>query len=169
MLGIFLLKWVIMFFKNKHVITSLIVAPILAIVSYFAVDYYVSEVPHQAKEGQLYKMLVKPNCRWESGFCDLVNGDLKVNITSDNQVYGENQLFVDSTANLKGIKFAVVSKKGDSSDPQSMISLNTNGTSWGSPQLSIDKSDYLQFVISVSDSIFYAETSAVFIYKDVDF
>jgi hypothetical protein len=58
-----------MFFKNKHVITSMIVAPILAIISYFTVDYYVAEVPHKAKQGQSYKMLVKPNCRWASGAC----------------------------------------------------------------------------------------------------
>jgi hypothetical protein len=44
----------------------MIVAPILAIISYFTVDYYVAEVPHKAKQGQSYKMLVKPNCRWAS-------------------------------------------------------------------------------------------------------
>jgi len=158
-----------MFFKNRHVITSLIVAPILAIISYFAVDHYVSEVPHQAKDGQLYKMLAKPNCRWESGYCDLINGDLKIVITTDNKVYGRNQLFVKSTSDLKSVKFAVVSRKGDDSQPKSMSLSNANGLSWLSSQLNINKSDYLQFVISVNESVFYAEIPAVFVYKEIIF
>jgi hypothetical protein len=33
-------------------------------------------------------MLVKPNCRWASGVCDLINGALKIHITADTQAYG---------------------------------------------------------------------------------
>jgi hypothetical protein len=47
-----------------------------------------AEVPHKAKQGQSYKMLVKPNCRWASGACDLINGALKIHITADTQAYG---------------------------------------------------------------------------------
>lgn len=155
-----------MFFKNKHVITSMIVAPILAIISYFAVDYYVAEVPHKAKQGQSYKMLVKPNCRWESGACDLINGELKIHITSDSQVYGLNILFVDASSDLKGIKFALVKAKDKTSKPQSMTASNGSKISWQSPQINVIKSDYLQFVISANESIFYAEVPTVFIYKE---
>ncbi len=157
-----------MFFKNKHVITSLIVAPILALISYFAVDYYVAETPHQAKEGQLYKMLAKPNCRWESGYCDLINGDLEISITSNNKSYGQNTLFAKSTVSLRGIKFAVVDQKGDISKPKSMNKTMTinNELKWSSSKIKIDKSDYLQFVILAKDSVFYAEVPAIFIYKE---
>jgi hypothetical protein len=155
-----------MFFKNKHVITSLIVAPILAIISYFAVDHFVSEVPHQAKDGQLYKMLAKPNCRWESGYCDLINGDLEITITSDNKAYGQNTLFVKSTVNLKGVKYAVVDQKGGLSAPKLMRAIGSKDIEWSSLPLNIKKSDYLQFVISVNDSVFYAEVPSVFIYKE---
>ncbi|CAC9955584.1 hypothetical protein [uncultured Gammaproteobacteria bacterium] len=154
-----------MFFKNKHIITSLIVAPILALISYFAVDYYVAEVPHKAKQGQAYKMLVKSNCRWESGMCDLINGDLKINITSDTQTYGLNRLFINASNGLKGIKFAVVEKKNKTSEPHSMMVLDALYTSWQSPQMDIAESDYLQFVISVNESVFYVEIPAIFIYK----
>ena len=158
-----------MFFKNKHVITSLIVAPILAIISYFAVDHYVAEVPHKAKEDQSYKMLVKPNCRWESGSCDLINGDLELHITSSNQVYGSNQLFINSSVALKGIKFALVSEKNKHAEPQSMILSNADHLSWHLPQINIVKSDYLQLAIVANESVFYAEVPATFIYKDLDY
>ncbi|NYT28674.1 MAG: hypothetical protein H0A76_12975 [Candidatus Thiodubiliella endoseptemdiera] len=155
-----------MFFKNKHVITSMIVAPILAIISYFAVDYYVAEVPHKAKQGQSYKMLAKPNCRWASGVCDLINGDLKIHITSDSQKYGSNVLFVDASNNLKGIKFALVEEQGKTSKPQSMTPANGSKKSWQSSRINIRQSDYLQLVISANRSVFYTEVPTVFIYKE---
>jgi hypothetical protein len=69
-------------------------------------------------------MLVKSNCRWESGMCDLINGDLKINITSDTQTYGLNRLFINASNGLKGIKFAVVEKKNKTSEPHSMMVLD---------------------------------------------
>lgn len=159
-----------MFFKNKHVITSMIVAPILAIVSYFAVDHYVAEVPHKAKDGQLYKMLAKPNCRWESGHCELVNGELELLITSDSQQYGNNHFRLKSETLLQGVKFAIVSEKGRHSEPESMRLINeASNQIWLSSLINVKRSDYLQFVISVGGSVFYAEVPAIFTYKDKDY
>jgi hypothetical protein len=158
-----------MFFKNKHVITSMIVAPILAIISYFAVDYYVAEVPHKAKDGQLYKMLVKPNCRWESGHCDLVNGDFEVLVTSDSQKYGFNHFNLASETPLREVKFALVGAKGDHSLPDTMSLMKASGQLWQSSLVNVKASDYLQFVISVGASVFYAEVPATFTFKDTDF
>ena len=155
-----------MFFKNKHVITSLIVAPILAIISYFAVDYYVAEVPHKAKEGQLYNMLAKPNCRWESGQCHLIHRDLELTFTADTQAYGRNHFFLESTAPLKGIVFAVAEQKGGQSTPTAMASIGTDKTMWKSIEIDVKQSDYLQFAISINGSIFQAEVPAVFTYKE---
>jgi hypothetical protein len=125
-----------------------------------------SSVPHKAKQGQSYKMLVKSNCRWASGACDLINGALKIHITADTQAYGLNVLFVDASSDLKGIKFALVKAKDKISKPQSMTASNGSKTSWQSPQIKVIKSDYLQFVISANESLFYAEVPTVFIYKD---
>ncbi|RUA04529.1 MAG: hypothetical protein DSY43_06125 [Gammaproteobacteria bacterium] len=155
-----------MFFKNKHVITSMIVAPILALISYFAVDYYVAEVPHKAKQGQSYKMLAKSNCRWASGACDLINGDLEIHITSDSQKYGLNVLFVDASNNLNGIEFALVERQGKVSRPESMTPSNDDKISWQSSRINIMASDYLQLVISANESVFYTEVPTVFIYKE---
>ncbi|MCH9712416.1 MAG: hypothetical protein K0U20_07345 [Proteobacteria bacterium] len=158
-----------MFFKNKHVITSMIVAPILAIISYFAVDYYVAEVPHKAKDGQLYKMLVKSNCRWESGHCDLVNGDLELLVTSDTQEYGKNHFLLKSNTPLKEVRFSLVHEKGAHSQPESMSLVEPGNRLWQSSLVDARRSDYLQFVVSVSGSIFYAEVPAIFTYQDKDY
>jgi hypothetical protein len=158
-----------MFFKNKHVIASMIVAPILAIISYFAVDYYVAEVPHKAKDGQLYKMLAKSNCRWESGHCDLVNGDLELLVTSDTQQYGNNHFRLKSETPLQEVKFALVSEQGAHSQPELMRLVEAGNKLWQSSLVDVRRSDYLQFVISVSGSVFYAEVPAIFTYQDKDY
>jgi hypothetical protein len=46
-----------------------------------------------------------------------------------------------------------------------MMVLDALYTSWQSPQMDIAESDYLQFVISVNESVFYVEIPAIFIYK----
>jgi hypothetical protein len=47
-----------------------------------------------------------------------------------------------------------------------MTTSNGSKTSWQSPQIKVIKSDYLQFVISANESLFYAEVPTVFIYKE---
>lgn len=152
-----------MFFTNKHVISAMIVAPILAIISYFAVDYYVSEVPHKAQQGELYKMLVKPNCRWESGQCDLVNGDFKVLITLERQIDGKIQFFIASQMALEEVNFALVKQRGGDSLPTSATWVEGNRMLWKTMAVEVNKSDYLQFVISVNGATFYTEVPAIFI------
>ena len=39
---------------NKHVVIALIVAPILAVIAYFATDAAVGEKPHKAQAGKSY-------------------------------------------------------------------------------------------------------------------
>jgi hypothetical protein len=51
-------------------------------------------------------------------------------------------------------------------EPQSMTASNGSKTSWQSSQIKVIKSDYLQFVISANESLFYAEVPTVFIYKE---
>ena len=67
-------------FTNKHVVVAMLVAPILAILAWFAVDALVSERPHVAHEGGAYRLAAKPSCRYASGMCELENADLKISI-----------------------------------------------------------------------------------------
>lgn len=69
-------------FRNKHVVIALLVAPLLALIAYFAVDSIVAEKPQKAVAGSSYPLAAKSNCRYASGRCSLVNGDLRVEIHS---------------------------------------------------------------------------------------
>lgn len=69
-----------MIFTNKHVVIAMIVAPILAILAYYAVGFFVEEKPQQAQPGQAYKLVAKPSCRYESGVCELRNDDVQISI-----------------------------------------------------------------------------------------
>ncbi|MBW5289076.1 MAG: hypothetical protein Rpha_0489 [Candidatus Ruthia sp. Apha_13_S6] len=155
-----------MFIKNKHVITAMIIAPISVIISYFAVDYYVSEVPHKAQQGELYKMLVKPNCRWESGQCDLVNGDFKISITPKRQALMARLNFLLPLKALEGINFALVNQRGDDSLSIPANWVEENRMLWKTRAVEVNKFDYLQLVISVNGATFYTEVPAVIIDKD---
>ena len=68
-------------FKNKHVIVAMVVAPILAVFAWFATGMLVDEQGHTMKDGSLYTLNVKSNCRWESGKCSLKNEDIQIDIT----------------------------------------------------------------------------------------
>ncbi len=58
-------------FRNKHLILAFLIAPVLAIIAWFSVDYFVAEKPHSAKPGASYELIAKPNCRRFSRRCDL--------------------------------------------------------------------------------------------------
>jgi len=70
-------------FTNKHVIVAMLVAPILAIIAWFAVDRVVGEEPQPAVEGQSYPLVAKPGCRYAGGECELVNGDFRLAVSVD--------------------------------------------------------------------------------------
>ena len=67
-------------FTNKHVVVAMLVAPVLAIMAWFAIDHFIGERPHAAKEGAAYTLVAKSNCRYDSGECDLENADFKLTI-----------------------------------------------------------------------------------------
>ncbi|MGB5511813.1 MAG: hypothetical protein WBM87_08910 [Woeseiaceae bacterium] len=67
-------------FKNKHVIVAMLVAPVLSILAWLAVDYFVGERPHAAKPGNAYLLVAKSNCRSDSGQCDLANRDFEITL-----------------------------------------------------------------------------------------
>ena len=66
--------------KNKHVIIALLVAPVLAIIAWFAVDRMVAEEPQAAQAGGAYELVAKPNCRYASGECELVNNEFRLEL-----------------------------------------------------------------------------------------
>src|SRR5210317_2361133 len=95
-------------FKNKHVIVAMLVAPILSIMAWFAVDYFVGERPHAAKEGAAYTLIAKSNCRYDSGQCDLENSDFKLSIRPTSVTPASLQLEMTSAFPLQSAMLGLV-------------------------------------------------------------
>ncbi len=166
-----------MFFTNKHVVVAMLVAPVLAIMSYFAVDGMVAEQPNQAQAGQSYTLVEKPNCRYSSGVCGLKNGNfeiqLKVYPASDNKTVLE----LTSVHSLQRVLFGIGSVNVDSvnesstnegsieaeeiiQEPVPMTANDNHGKQWQVSLPKLKEGDRLRFAI-VADGAYYIGESAV--------
>ena len=94
--------------KDKHVVIALIVAPILAIIAWFGVDYIVAEKAQPAEPGSMYPLVARSNCRYDSGSCDLVNNDFKVRIRPVDLKDDRTILAVESEFVLQQASLALV-------------------------------------------------------------
>ena len=112
-------------FTNKHVIIAMIVAPILA---WFAVGEFTGEQPKLAQPGQSYPLVEKSNCRYQSGACDLENGDFKLRLILQEDPTGPEFLLTASHP-LEGVVLAV-----DATDaqpqPSPMRASDGTGLEW---------------------------------------
>ncbi len=157
------------FFKNKHLILAMFVAPVLAIIAYFAVDYIVAEKPHQMKQGQTYKLAANPNCRYPSGQCTLRNGDIEVIVRIERVTDTAAKLILQSNT---PVAHALASFAAGAAEPQprTLYRSAAAADTWNAEfkQAEIENST-LRLALEISDSIFYAETPAVFIDYETTF
>ena len=156
--------------KNKHIITALIVAPILSIMAYFATDYVVSERPHQAQSGQSYQLVQLPNCRYESGKCGLKNGNFKVVISGDADKDGGLSLRLASEFALDEAFVSVVKDAEQESKPVPMKAVGDDQKSW---QLNLfvpnAAEQFLHLAVTADGAVYYAESSMVFLNYETSF
>lgn len=157
-----------MFFKNKHVITSLIVAPILALISYYMVDFAVKEKPHVAVEGSSYPLRAKSNCRYTSGQCDLINESFKAKLIVE-QDSQNHILKLTSSHPLEGVKvgFSTGStqpeSKAEQVQPSSMDANNNEFRDWTIKLPSKPTPETKLFIaMSANGAQYYAETTMEF-------
>ncbi|MBN7796587.1 hypothetical protein [Parahaliea mediterranea] len=150
---------------NKHVILALLVAPVLSLLAWFAVGNLVGEQPHAAVAGGVYPLLEKSNCRYPSGRCQMVNGDVSLTLrllSPDSSP----RLALNSSVELQGVLVAVVppgAAAGDAPPPRAMASSDASGTHW---QLSLPavppEGARLRLVAATSDNRFTAEVATRF-------
>lgn len=157
-------------FKNKHVVIAMLVAPILALISYFAVDALVSEKPHAAKPGDRYALVEKPNCRYSSGQCGLKNGDFELTLTTEWREADRMLLMLKSVVPLEGALVALVEPGDAASDeerPLEMVSEDNDGLRWSLELPKPDpESDRLRVVVSSNKTLYYGDTAMKFtLYK----
>ena len=149
-------------FRNKHVVVAMLVAPVLAILAWFAVDYFVSERPHVAKPGATYSLIAKSNCRYDSGQCDLENGDFKLTLRPTE--IGESMITLDLESRF-ALQQATVGlvNEGIEADPSGMVSSGAGATRW-STLLARPTSDesILRLAVVSQGATYYAEVPIVF-------
>lgn len=134
-------------------------APILALISYFVVDYAVKEVPHKLQNNSYYKLLVKSNCRWNSGHCTLTNGDVELNL-SIKKTNNNTVLLLNSETQLSQVNVAVVKHIENQVQPDLMQNSGNNSYYYIMPVFS--PSMYLQLSINIEESIFYTVIPLIF-------
>ena len=150
-------------FRNKHLIIAMLVAPVLAIMAWFAVDYFVAERPHAAREGAAYTLVAKSNCRYDSGQCDLENGDFKLSIRPTSSTAGSLLLEMTSNFPLQSATVGLVND-GLPAAPVSMEATAENALLWvGRIDLPAGSNSELRIAVTAQGAAWYAEVPTDFL------
>lgn len=153
------------FLKNKHVVIALLIAPILALISYFSVDAAVSEKPHAAVPGEHYELLEKSNCRYNSGKCDLKNGDMSIVIKPDWVTNQRLRLTIESAQALDKVVSARVNELGEEVSASVMESQDDSGFIWSTEMISPDADlERFRLAVSVNETWYYGDAALKFIH-----
>jgi len=146
-------------FTDKHVLAALIIAPILAVLSWLGIGQWLGEQPQLAKPDVSYPLVARSNCRYHSGRCDLENHDFALSLT----VVDEHTLSIVSKHPLRGI-FVSVSKAGAEASPSPMKALSEDHKHW---QLELPRrfqsDDAIRLVAATQRTSYYGETATQFL------
>ncbi len=149
--------------KNKHVVIAMIVAPILAILAWFAVGQIVGEKAHVAEPGAAYPLVARSNCRWESGECELHNNDLEMTILPLELGAQYTKLSLDSEFPLAQATFAllsngseVVANAENDSSPDAPAQMVVTIPAFADPEAT------LRVAVTVRESLYFAEVPVIF-------
>jgi len=156
--------------KNKHVILAMFVAPMLAIMAYFATDSVVSEKPQKAEAGEEYKLAARSNCRYESGLCTLHNGDVEIDIRINRLSTSTGEPFVELLLQSNTpLQQALVSLGSHDAQPVA-LSGETDRLSWRTDlETTLAAGSELRLAVMISGTAFYAAVPTVFVDYDTSF
>ncbi|MDJ0749336.1 MAG: hypothetical protein QNJ11_07615 [Woeseiaceae bacterium] len=150
-------------FKNKHVVIAMLVAPVLAIMAWFAVDYFIGERPHAAKPGSAYTLVAKSNCRYASGQCDLENADFKLSVRPGMVSASSIALTLSASHALQSAAMGLVDGD-DAPPPAPMTRTDDTGTEWQALLPNPAAADAtIRVAVTANDATWYAEVPVVFL------
>lgn len=155
--------------KNKHLILAMFVAPVLAIISYFSVDYMVSEKPKVAQQGDTYKLAAKSNCRYKSGACTLRNGDVEVSIRAHRIDTKEVRLTMYSDLPVQHAVISYVTSNFESEPVQMQVASAASQDRTITLQLDDPEKSIFRLALNIAEVTYYAETTAVFVDYETSF
>jgi hypothetical protein len=148
---------------NKHVITALLVAPILAIIAWFGVDYLVAEKAQPAEPGTMYPLVARPNCRYDSGQCDLANRDFKLSIRPVELQASRTILSLESEFVLEQVRFALVLGDDEVLGSAALTQTPEGDTLWViNLPAHADPEAALRVAVTVQQSVYFAEVPVIF-------
>ncbi len=151
------------FFRNKHVVTAMIVAPLLAVLAYFAVDMLVKEQPHVAVAGEAYPLLAKSNCRFSSGQCDLKNASFNSTLRVEANSEKAGVLTLSSSHALQIATVGFVTSGGLEIAPSPMLANDQSQKQWSLdlPD-NISSQSAVRVALQANDAFYFAETELTF-------
>lgn len=153
--------------KNKHIILALLIAPVLAIIAWFSVDYFVAEQPHAARPGASYPLVARPNCRRLSDGCELVNEDFRLTLAVTQFDAGGAEIDLTSEFALDQAAVGVANAGGGDSTPTVLLETDAEGKRWrGRAAGALDAQSMLRVAVTADDSTFYAEVPVTFFFVD---
>ena len=177
---------------DRHVIAALLVAPVLALLAWFAVGSLDGEKARPARAGAAYPLLEKSNCRYESGACDLENADFKARLMFSDSSRGHRadnfpadfagasradfaddrppkagaRLDLYASHALDSVLVSLARAHGDAA-PSAMIPVDREGRRW---QLELerrpDPGQRLRLVLSRRGTAYFAEASTAFLHTE---
>ena len=150
--------------SNRHVIIALLVAPLPSIGAWFAVGSLIGETPNPAEPGRDYPLLAKSNCRYDSGRCELSNGDLALTVEALPGASGW-QLRIAASHPLLGVVLAI-DENGQPGQPHTLRAGPDGARQWllDLPVLPVAGAR-LQLVAAAGDSRYYADTASDFLQR----
>ncbi len=144
--------------KDKHVVVAFIVAPILAILAWFGVDYIVAEKAQPAEPGSMYPLVARSNCRYDSGSCDLVNNDFKVRIRPIDLKDDRTILSLESDFELQQASIALVVRGEETAGKGAPTETPEGETVWIiNIPTKAEPEAILRVAVTAQDSVYFIE------------
>lgn len=150
-------------FKNKHILLATLVAPVLGLLTYYAIDALVGEKPHAAEQGRSYQLVALPNCRRAGALCGLKNGDFALNLRTEPFEGDRLLLSLESVFPLEGVVVSLAEDTAGNTQPLDMRPQGGNGQNWvlvlARPESGRDR---LRLVASANQALYFGEFSTTF-------
>lgn len=148
---------------NKHFIAALIIAPVLAVLAYFAVDFSLKEPAAVPQAGQSYPLVPGPKCRYESGQCVMKNGNFKVTLLADWNADNTLSLRLRADFPLTLAKVALAFADGSERAPTEMLASGDDGREWQVTLLGSEvDAEALRVVVASGESYYFGSTGLIF-------
>jgi hypothetical protein len=155
---------------NKHVTIAMIIAPILAVIAYFATDRLVGEKPQAAQAGKSYSLVALPNCRYASGHCTLKNAGFVIELTVDQVGVNVLTLHAQSKHPLQGVKVALVTPAQRNATPTDLIEDDESRLSWHIKLQGTPTTDsQIQLVAAAEGAFYFGEAGLSFVDYETSF